>query len=617
MGKKALFLKYYKYDAIDLFWRDFIKLPCNPYVIGTDFGKFKCLLVHLTKTGDYSMSDYPIALGTMASLLRMNKGSVKILIQDAGQYNPDDYAGYNLICFYPMSVLLKNLLDLTVRVKSDHPEAKICLFNSDQHQHEMILCSPRAEDIGRSLMEEYPSIDFILAGEAEMSFLMLCRTLAGENHIFREIPSCLYRETGRIMLSEKKVEPVDFCYLPFPSRDFLEESISPEGVNRHSPRIQSSRGCVSRCSYCVESSANITQGGRKNPWLGRDIIRFVDEIEILSNHYGVVFFNIIDSSFEDPGKRGLSRIRTFCEEIISRKISASFKAHFRMETLGTLDDDFLGLLKEAGADILIVGAESGLDNELRSYKKITTAGKNIDTIRRMNDYGKFFVLLGHMMFSPCLELSDLPRKAGFLRDIHNGWDYLNMSNNLLVFRGTAYHDFILDASLVLKTDNPSAVVPYRYLDERVKLVADEMGSLRTQCPEVILLHNKLYDALNIKARYHNKMNRHLWERKDLFGRFTGSLGELLLQVEEVYCGYFLELVELARMGSEADELNTAYEKWIPGSIPGFLDKAGELSSGYISGLEDAGLSTERLYLRTWMSLINTETNTSKGELISA
>ena len=40
-------------------------------------------------------------------------------------------------------------------------------------------------------------------------------------------------------------------------------------------------------------------------------------------------------------------------------------------------------------------------------------------------------------------------------------------------------------------------------------------------------------------------------------------------------------------------------------------------SEYLNGCEEIGLSTARLYLKTWMSLINKETNTSRGEVVAA
>ena len=603
-----------KYDVNNYFWNDFEILPNNPYLIHVDYKKFKCLFVHFTKDKEYSKSDYPIAFGYMASLLRMNGGNANIEVLCIDQYFPELFAKYDLICFFPMSVLLKQLLNITLTIKHNYPAVNICLFNSEQHQHEMPLCAPMAASFGRSIMEEYSSIDFILLGEAEKTFLELCKKLVAKNNDFTELPSCLYRNASTIMLSEKGIVPIDFQYLPFPSRDFLEESMSSEGINRYSPRIQSSRGCISRCLYCVESAANITDRGRKKPWIGRDILRFVDEIEMIAKRYGVVFFNIIDSSFEDPGKRGLERIKIFCKEIINREINASFKAHFRMETFDKLEDAFLELIKKAGVDILIVGAESGLDNELQSYKKITSARKNINNIHRLKDYGKFFILLGHMMFSPCLKLDDMPKKIKFLREIKNGWDYLNISNNLLTFRGTAYHDLIQKRSLALETEKLSTVIPYRYSDYRIKLLADEIGSLRTKCPEVILLHNSLYDALNISARYSNKMNSHLWNKEYLFNQFRNALDNLLRQIQEVYCGYFLELIELVAVDSNAEEMNQVYRKWIPGTIHGFLRRSVALIDTFIKACEDDGLSTAKLYLKTWMSLINKETNTSGGKV---
>ncbi len=606
-----------KYDKIDLFWRDFARLKNNPYLLGKKLKGFKCLLVHLTKQGDMSKSDYPIALGLMASLLRMNGGSARISTCFEGEFNPGSFAGYDLVCFYPMSVMLKPTLELAALVKQHYSHSRICLFNSEQHQHEMPLCAPKAEEFGRALMEECPDIDFTLIGEAEYAFDRLCGKLAAGQDDYSGMPSCLYREDGGIKISRNPIVPVEFEFLPFPARDHLEESIGPDGVNSHSPRLQSSRGCVSGCLYCAESSANITSGGRKQPWLGRDITRFVDEIEMLNREYGAVFFNIIDSSFEDPGRRGIARMRRFCEEVIARGLEVSFKAHFRMETFDKLEDDFIRLLKRAGVDILVVGVESGVDDELRTYKKITTVGKNIKNLRRLDGFGQFFTLLGYMMFSPCLKLEDLPEKVRFLQETGRGWDYLNMSNNLLVFRGTAYQDFIEERKLALPAGKLSPVIPYRYLDERVKQVADEMGNLRLKCEDVIPLHHLLYDALNISARYYNRMNRPLREAESAFTKFREALDKQLCQLDEIYTGYFLELVELAEAGWNREQVDKIYLKWIPGRIPKARRRVQYLITDLIGECKQGGLSTSKLYLKTWMSLINTETNTAGGGVEAA
>ena len=93
---------------------------------------FKCLFVYLVHQNSFSKWDYPIAFGYIAPLLLMNGASATIAIKDIKVYKLDIFS---------------------VKIKNDHPYLRICLFNSEQHQHEMLLCSPKAEDFARILME--------------------------------------------------------------------------------------------------------------------------------------------------------------------------------------------------------------------------------------------------------------------------------------------------------------------------------------------------------------------------------------------------------------------------------------------------------------------------------
>lgn len=603
-----------EYNKNDIFWKTFAGLPGNSYLLEAKLRSFNCLFVFLTRKTSTFSGDYPIALGYMASLLRMNGAKAKILVQYADSYDEGSFSGFDMICFYPMVALLQETADFAAKVKADNPEVPICFFNSEQHQHEMLFCVPKAVDIGLHVMERSKAVDFILIGEAEYSFLKLCEQLAFNRKDFNSIPRCLFREGDAIRLSEEPIRPVDFDYLPYPSRDYLEQTMSDDGINSSSVRVQSSRGCVSRCLYCVESSSNITSGGRKKIWTGRHIVKFVDEIEMLSKDYGIVFFNVIDSSFEDPGKNGIERMNIFCDEILSRNINASFKIHLRVETISKLSDDFIVKLKDAGCDVLILGVESGLEHELRSYKKITTVQENIDNCKRLESFGKFFLLLGHMMFSPFLKLDHLPLKIEFLKKLRHGWDYMNVSNNLLAFAGTAYHELIKEKGLAAGNDIFSGTVSYRYEDERIRLVSDEMGSLKIRCPEVIHLNNLFYDALNMKARYLNKMNSHLWNDESIFNKFAVGIDEMLRTTEDVYADYFLLLVDLADSGWSEAKADRLFRDMIHDKIPSLAESARILIEDFVSGFEKRGLSTGRLYLKTWMSIINTQINTASGKI---
>ncbi len=601
------------YNKNDIFWKDFIHLPGNPYKLNTDMNPFRCLLVSPTKKGDFSKQYYPTPLGHMASLLRMNNGEVVISVQDMESYDPNIFNNYDVISFYPMAASFFQMMEFPNKIKKVYPNTKICFFNSDQHQHEMLLCNPKAKDFASKMMERNSSIDYVLIGEAESSFIKLCEKIKNKNTDIGEVPSCLYRKDGQIKISEKPIESIDFRFLPFPARDYFERTITPEGINTSSPRIQASRGCLSPCRYCVESFSNITDGGRKKPILLRDISKAVDEIEMLQKNYGMVFFNSIDSSFEDPGEKGIGRMRQFCNEIKNRGIEASFKIHMRAETVDKVDYDFLNILKNTGIDVIGTGVESGLEKELKSYKKITNIEQSKRGIQKLME-NNFFIILGHMMFSPILELDDLPKKATFLKDLHYGWDYLSWSNNVAIYPGTAYQDYIKERGLELKHDELAVRIPYRFEDERVRKVSDIMNDLKVKFPETMQLHQALYDSLNIAARYYNKINRHLWINEKAFKKFKNCLDKQLIETENLYSSLFFDVVDLASspiFSKEKESLLDKKHKIAP-SLSVIQGKTQENIHNFIKDCDDKNLSISRLYLKTWFSMRDSQ-NTTGGK----
>lgn len=618
MYKKSLKMKnqnlnLVNYNQNDIFWKDFVNLPENPYRLDKSLDSFKCMFIFPTIKKDISKQYYPLSFGHMASLLRMNHGDAKILVQDIENYDSNEFANYDLICFYPMTALFNQTMEMSEKIKRDHPNSKICFFNSDQHQHEMLLCNPEAQNFGRKMMERYSSLDFILIGESESSFIQLCDRLNKQDSDFRDVPACLYREEEEIKVSEKPIESINFEFIPFASRDYLEKSIS-SGINQQSIRIQSTRGCVSPCLYCAESHSNITKGGRKKPLLIEDVSKFVDEIKLLQEKYGGVFFNIIDSSFEDPGKKGIERINEFCDQIQERNIEASFKVHLRADSIKKMSNEFLNKLKYTGIDVVICGVESPLEKELKSYRKIATLEESTEGLKRLNEIGKFFALQGYIMFSPVLELQDLPEKINFLKKIHHGWDYYNLSNNILVYPGTAYDKYLKERGLILEHDELAAIIPYHFKDERVGIVAREINKLKINYPKVISLQHSLFDSMNVFSRYHNKMNKHLHVNEKAFTRFKMNLKEILYEVEDRYHLVFSDFIDLAGSDYSEEKANLIGNKHINKYILNLSNKADNNLKSFLEGCERKNLSTDKLYLKTWMSIITSQVNASGGKI---
>jgi hypothetical protein len=154
-------------------------------------------------------------------------------------------------------------------------------------------------------------------------------------------------------------------------------------------------------------------------------------------------------------------------------------------------------------------------------------------------------------------------------------------------------------------------VPYRFLDKRVKTVADFMGGLKRIFPETMQLHQILYDSQNIVARYHNKINQHLWEKENLFKEYKDILDGILKSVSHGYSTLFLEAVELAnKKRVQPDWLYKKHQ--VKFFLSEELQKAKKNLEGLLRNFEKEGLSTGKLYLKSWFSMRDSQ-NTSGGK----
>jgi hypothetical protein len=140
-----------------------------------------------------------------------------------------------------------------------------------------------------------------------------------------------------------------------------------------------------------------------------------------------------------------------------------------------------------------------------------------------------------------------------------------------------------------------------------------MNSLKKRCPEVVKLQNLLYDAMNIISRYSNKMNRHLWKKEEIFLEFKKELDHIMGEVGDVYFNYFSSLIDLAKLGWSDEKANTIYEKYIPNFFPKIYEKTRKLIDNLTKDFENAGLSTDKLYLKTgWRQTV--QINTFGGKI---
>ncbi len=107
------------------------------------------------------------------------------------------------------------------------------------------LGGPEASYDAKGLLERYPEVTGVLAGEGEESFYELCKFYDGKTAALAGITGIAYREEEEIIVKPhafiKDLSSLTFAYEDF--QDFEHKIIYYE----------SSRGCPYSCSYCLSS----------------------------------------------------------------------------------------------------------------------------------------------------------------------------------------------------------------------------------------------------------------------------------------------------------------------------------------------------------------------------
>ena len=356
-------------------------------------------------------------------------------------------------------------------------------------------------------------------------------------------------------------------------------------------RVQRSRGCLAPCSYCIEGQSNRVLKGEL-AWEGLPIEDFAVRLSELATQ-GNFFINITDSSFEDPGKKGFNDLTKFCHLMIQKQINLSFKIHLRAESALKANSKKLELWKKAGIDVIVSGLESGNQEELSFFRKIASKQTNIESFNHLESPGIFCNILGFMMFSPITTLDILREKIDFLAEINRGWDFLNLTNSLLVFKGTKMHSQLVELGLARHDESGVGYVDYIFRDNEIKPIFDKFNTLKLTHSGFLKLNNLIYDCMNLESRIQNPKNYEYFHYiGEKFDKFRCKLMSKKKKLTEYYSESFLNIID------------NPERKFMPNYDPDvdYNDLKNDLLE--LKSLADSVGYSNTLYLNTWLSNVN-------------
>ncbi|MBI4843156.1 MAG: B12-binding domain-containing radical SAM protein [Nitrospirae bacterium] len=214
------------------------------------------------------------------------------------------------------------------------------------------------------------NVDYIIAGDAENSFLALVTALS-EGRDASGIPG-VGRYAGN-KFSFIPPEPVEknVDIFPFPDRDCI---INFEEHKNYLQAVITSRGCPYQCTFC--SGRNITGGVVRY----RSPENVISEIKLLKEKYGMNHIMFYDDSLVLNKKR----ILKICRMMIDENLKITWGAFTRADSVNR---ELLSAMKASGCKFLGLGVESGSNKTLRKVNKGYTREQAIAGVKLIKESG--------------------------------------------------------------------------------------------------------------------------------------------------------------------------------------------------------------------------------------
>lgn len=279
-------------------------------------------------------------------------------LEEIKAFNPD------MVVVDMATASFNNDMDFTKRVKETLPNVKTVLVGT----HVTATVSeilPKCKDY----------VDFIARHEYDYTLPEIAKALEGKMKL-EDVLGISYCENGELKETANRPYIQNLDELPFVSMVYKKylnyKDYFYAHVNYPTISIFSSRGCPSKCFYCMYSQVMFGKAYRK-----RSAKNLFEEIQyIVTNFPDVNEILIDDDNFAVDQKN----VQEFCKMMIENKIKLKWVVQCRV----TLTYETMVLMRKAGCRLVVVGYESGSQKVLDGMHK----GITLDMSRKFNDAAK-------------------------------------------------------------------------------------------------------------------------------------------------------------------------------------------------------------------------------------
>ena len=298
---------------------------------------------------------FPLWLSYAAGVLDQKGHELKIIDAPAKSLTKDDCLN-QIKAFDPCLVVIDTStpsinsdLDFTRRIKEILPDVKTCLVGTHV-----------SATVSEILPEKAAYVDFIARHEYDYTLPEIIDSIEG-NCSISSVLGISYVEGGVLKETPDRPYIENLDELPFVSKVYKKylniEDYFYAHVSFPTVSIFSSRGCPSKCFYCMYSQVMFGKSYRK-----RSAKNLFEECKyIVENFPNVREILIDDDNFSVDQKN----VQDFCQLMIESKLPLKWVVQCRVN----LTYETMVLMKKAGCRLVVVGYESGSQKVLDGMHK--------------------------------------------------------------------------------------------------------------------------------------------------------------------------------------------------------------------------------------------------------
>ncbi len=315
---------------------------------------------------------------------------------------------------------------------------------------------------GREIMARHLEFDVAMVGEGELAATQIGENLHMGRAFYENVNNIIYRDvTNEIIVSVPKKNDV---YL-LPARHLFptcREYSDKFNVKYPVICVESTRGCVGRCTFCA------LKLDPTKSYVRKDLNLFYEDLRqtLISQELETVDLFIVDADFLVSKARTLEIINIIKKFPQIRYFNIASCTDSILRAKDILDDLF-----EAGCSYIEIGVESFSQQQLERYGKRATVETSVEAIELLQEKQKkysFSYKIDIILFEPFSTMEDIMISNEYLQKYTYG-NTLNENNffhYMDLFPGTKYRAMAEEAGLSVAASEMD--IPYwRFKDDRV------------------------------------------------------------------------------------------------------------------------------------------------------